>query len=138
MKDLIEVNESATTDIVINSELNKYDNKILLPHRLAEANAFIAKYGLPKEVIEMRERRIREQGFWVEGFLCQAEALTKTFWLFVEATNTQPQKTYAIKTWKSDTLTELVKNHWDTAINVHIMPQNPQDKETMYDFIAVK
>ena len=135
MKDLVETDAPS---VIINPELNKYANKVFLPHRLAEANAFIAKYGLPKEVVEMRERRIREQGFWVKGFLCQADTLTKTFLLFVEATDTLPEKQYAIKTWKLDTLNELVKNHWDTAIEVHIMPQNANDAATLYDFIGVK
>ncbi len=47
MKTLLEINEKKVPAVRIDPALDRYDNVVLFPAKLAQANARLAKSGLP-------------------------------------------------------------------------------------------
>ena len=81
MKEILEVKELYDIDVVHDPELDKYNGQNLFPKKLAEAQESIAKYGLPKEWEEERQKWKEEKAFWVKGQFSQADLETLTFLL---------------------------------------------------------
>ena len=121
-------------NIVYNPELDKYNVNDLFPQKLAEAKEALAKYGLPKEWEEERQKRKEEKAVWIEGQLREANIETNTFLVVVEATESQPQLTYMVSTL-TDVLQRLVKDYWGHTVNVHIKPKKEVQGE--YELIEV-
>jgi len=48
MKTTVETNKRKISGVIINPELNKYDNIVLFPEKLAKAKEHLKKTGLPK------------------------------------------------------------------------------------------
>ena len=136
MKEILEVKELYDIDVVHDPELDKYNGQNLFPKKLAEAQESIAKYGLPKEWEEERQKWKEEKAFWVKGQFSQADLETLTFLLSVEATDNQPQTTYRIATL-THILNKLVTTYWGRMIHVHIKPSKGKEVQGQYELINV-
>ena len=71
--------KSREPKITVNPALNRQDNVVMFPERLAHATAMIAKYGIPKEWEAEMLQREQEQAFWQKGVLIAADIATNTF-----------------------------------------------------------
>jgi len=49
MRTIAEIKNRKTPIVLVNSSLNKYDDKILFPDKLEKANEMLRKVGLPKQ-----------------------------------------------------------------------------------------
>ena len=123
--------------IRINHDLDKYDNTVVAPQKLAEANEMLAKYGLPKTWEEERLLRKQQKAFWTKGILTQADADKNTFVLLATDEDGLTKNAYPITVVLPETLTKLVKNYWNGIAQVHIKPKTLDENETEYDLIDV-
>ena len=98
MKDVIEsINKYKAPIIVIDGELDKYKQNNKFDKKLAQANSFIAKVGIPTEVFHSKPiqqilfykekpiRRVEKDGQWYYNIVDIIEALTgstlpKKYW----------------------------------------------------------
>ena len=127
----------ATYEVTVNHDLDKYDNVVLFPKKLARANEMIAKWGLPKEWEDEIGESERENDLFVKGKLCQGNIDTHSFLIIVEATDSQPQMSYMVTT-TSDILTKLFNEYWErNAVNVHIKPKiESPDQYELVDIVT--
>lgn len=126
--------ESNVSTLPTNPNEYGYKEAVMFPEKLAAAKEFIVRNGFPKEIEERRSKRIQDEGVWVKGLLCGADAPSSTILLNVNVVDHSPQY-YTIKIWDEEIYTQLVKKYWNNVFKVHIMPQNKDDKDTIYDFI---
>ena len=133
---MIEVIEFKEQKVTINPELDKYNDVVSFPEKLARANEMLAKWGLPKELEEQMLAEERENAIEIEGTLSQADVATHTFWMDVAATDNQPQTIYKI-TALPDALKQLVKDHWGDVVKVYIQPQWEASTTSDYELIEV-
>ena len=133
MNEVIELKEPID---VIDSDLDKYDNIVLFPEKLARANEMLAKHGLPKEWQADYDKIIREKSFWVRGILTEADAATLTFSILGKAEYSKLDKAYAITASDAETLTTFVKTYWNETVKVHIKPKDLEDDCKGYALIA--
>ncbi len=136
MKEITGLNKSKTPTLVINHQLDKYDDIVFCPEKLQEANETIAKYGVP-EIFESELSDIEQtNSFWVSGVLRRADADKNTFLLVIAIENQSP--THYTVTTLSETLNTLVKDYWGEKIKVHIQPKAKKGKQMQYELIEVK
>ena len=121
----------------VNHNLDKYENVVSFPEKLARANEMLAKWGLPKELEEQMLAEEREDAIWIEGTLSQADVATHTFWVDVAATDNQPQTIYKV-TSLPDVLKQLVKDHWGDVVKVYIQPKWEASTTSDYELIEVE
>ena len=121
----------------VNHDLDKYENVVSFPEKLARANEMLAKWGLPKELEEQMLAEERENAIEIEGTLSQADVATHTFWVDVAATDNQPQTIYKI-TALPDALKQLVKDHWGDVVKVYIQPKWEASTTSDYELIEVE
>ena len=129
-----EIIELRAQKITINPELDKYNDVVSFPKKLARANAMLEKWGLPKELEDRILQRELKDALWVKGILRQVDADTNTFLIVVTATDNQPQAAYMVTTL-SDILNKLVKEYWGNEVRVYIKPQNQSGQQ--YELIEV-
>ena len=135
MKELIKSKKFRPIVIRINPELDKYDNIVLFPEKLARANEMLAKHGLPKEWQADYDKIIREKSFWVRGILNEADAETLTFSIHGKAAGSKLDKAYTITASDAETLTTFVKTYWNETVKVHIKPKDLEDDSQGYALI---
>ena len=121
----------------VNHDLDKYENVVSFPKKLARANEMLAKWGLPKELEEQMLAEERENAIEIEGTLSQADVATHTFWVDVAATDNQPQTIYKV-TSLPDVLKQLVKDHWGDVVKVYIQPKWEASTTSDYELIEVE
>ena len=121
----------------VNHDLDKYENVVSFPEKLARANEMLAKWGLPKELEEQMLAEERENAIEIEGTLSQADVATHTFWVDVAATDNQPQTIYKV-TSLPDVLKQLVKDHWGDVVKVYIQPKWEASTTSDYELIEVE
>lgn len=126
----LEKRKSKYGEYYVDSSLNKYDNVILFPEKLARANEMIAKYGIPDEWK-------KEQQFWVRGVLAEANAQKNTFIITEKQDDKSTKSKYHIATL-SETLNDLVKKYWGSMLMVYIKPISTKGKRPMYELIEVR
>ena len=56
MKTMLEINKKKIPAVRIDRELDKYDNVVLFPEKLAKANEQLKKSGFPKAVVKKQGR----------------------------------------------------------------------------------
>lgn len=137
MKGMVEVKKSSQFDIIIDSELNKYDDKVLFPEKLQEANETLAKYGIPEKWANELAKTGQKHSFWTIGILKSADAVENSFSINVKSKDNNSETIYNIIT-TSETLSKLVKEHWNAMIKVHIQPKNLESDALQYDLIEGK
>jgi hypothetical protein len=146
MKEIMEQTQSVYTNVTINKELNKYDDKILNPKKLERAKEIIAKSGLSSKLEQARENIKKpgfpipieeENSFWVSGTLEQADAHKKTFLITVHSDSKAVKSNFIINT-QSETLNDLVKKYWGSMLTVYIKPTNNDNKRPKYELLEVK
>ena len=120
----------------VNSGLDKNNNAVVIPDRLARANAMLEKYGIPKEWEAEMLQCEQEQAFWQKGVLIAADIATNTFSITAEATDNQAEKTYKITALPTD-LNKIVKENWGEMMRVHIKPKGDLETATAFDLIEV-
>ena len=120
----------------VNSGLDKRNNAVVIPDRLARANAMLEKYGIPKEWEAEMLQREQEQAFWQKGVLTAADIATNTFSITAESTDNQAEKTYKITALPTD-LNKIVKENWGEMMRVHIKPIGDIETATAFDLIEV-
>ena len=133
---MIEVIELKEQKVTINPELDKYNDVVMFPEKLARANEMLAKWGLPKELEEQMLAEERENALLVEGTLSQADVDSNMFAVVVEATDNQPQTIYKV-TALPDTLKQLIKDHWGDVVKVYIQPKWEASTISDYELIEV-
>lgn len=136
MKGVIEIKKSKQLDIIIDSELNKYDDKELFPEKLIEANETLAKYGIPEKWANELAKTGQKHSFWTIGILKSADAVENSFSIIVKSKDNNSETIYNIIT-TSETLSKLVKEHWNSIIKVHIQPKNIEADAIQYNLIAL-
>ncbi len=136
MKGIIEIKKSNQFDIIIDNELNKYDDKVLFPEKLQEANETLAKYGLPEKWANELAETGQKHSFWTTGILKSADAIENSFSIIVKSKNNNSGKIYNIIT-SAQTLSKLVKEHWNVMVKVHIQPKSLEGNPIQYDLIEV-
>ena len=119
-----------------NADLDKRNNAVAIPDRLARANAMIEKYGIPKEWEAEMLQREQEQAFWQKGVLTSADIATNTFSITAEKTDNQAEKTYKITALPTG-LNKIVKENWGEMMRVHIKPKGDIETATAFDLIDV-
>ena len=122
--------------ITVNPALNRTDDTVMFPEKLAHATAMIEKYGIPKEWEAEILQREQEQAFWQKGVLIAADIATNTFSITAEATDNQAEKTYKITALPTD-LNKIVKENWGEMMRVHIKPKGDLETATAFDLIEV-
>ena len=133
MKEVIEQKKYSPPVMVINDELDKYDNVILFPKKLKEANEMLEKYPPPADVLMHGYSELeKEHGFEVNGILKRADADAKTF-LVVEMDG--PYEIHFKITTNPETLNKIVKSYWDNTIKVHIRPKINSEKQFEYELL---
>ncbi len=135
MKEITVLKQPKPISAKINPALNKYDNAVVSPTKLEEANETLAKYGLPKEWQADYDKIIRDKSFWVRGTINQANIDICTFVVVGRASGKRSEKTYNIAALSSDILSELVKKYGDETLKVHIKPKDEEGDESSYEFI---
>ena len=120
----------------VNHDLDKYENVVSFPEKLARANEMLAKWGLPKELEEQMLAEEREHAIRIEGTLSQADIATHTFLIDVTATDNQPQTIYKV-TALPGALKQLVKDHWGDVVKVYIQPKWEASTTSDYELIEV-
>ena len=135
MKEMIESKKSKIPKIIINNDLTQYDNTVLFPDKLKEANEAIEKYGIPEAWKNENAMNKNENAFWIMGILSKADAENNTFIVVVETNSSRTNYTI---TAISETLNKLVKDYWGNSINVHIKPKTPRGKQSLYELIDVQ
>ena len=137
MKEIVDNNKSKYPDIIIDKELNKYNNSVFQSNKLKQANQIISKYGLPdeweKETLDLKE----EKSFWISGILKQADAEKNTFLVTVQAPD-KPSKTHFNILTLAETLSDLVKKYWGKNLTVYIKPIDKKNKTMQYELLDVK
>lgn len=126
----IEKRMSKYGEYIIDPSLNKYDNIIMNPKKLARVNEKIAKYGLPGDDLE-------EPFICVKGVLNSANRQTNTFLISEQPNGKATQAKYTISTI-SETLNDLVKKHWGAMLTVYIKPIPSKSKRVRYELIEVR
>jgi hypothetical protein len=117
-------------EVIIDPNMNKYQNVIFNPKKLARANDMIAKYGVPEEWEKAHP-------LCVSGVLEQANRKNNTFIITQDSDNKVRKSNYTISTI-SETLNELVKKHWGTMLTVYIKPIPSKNKRPRYELIEVR
>jgi hypothetical protein len=135
MDKVIELKKYKYPNTFINPELNKYDGIVSSPEKLEEANATLAKYGLPKGWEKTTPTKSKESAFWLSGVLQLANAANNTF-LLISLDKDEPTN-YTINT-VPEILHQLVKTSWCATIQVYIQPQINDKKQFEYELIDVK
>ena len=135
MDKVIELQKYKYTDTFINPELNKYDGGVSSSEKLEEANATLAKYGLPKGWEKKAALKSKESAFWLSGILQRADAADNTF-LLISLDKDAPT-TYTINT-VPEILHQLVKTSWCATIEVYIQPQTNDKQQFQYELIEIK
>ncbi len=135
MEKVIELKKYKYPNTFINPELNKYEDIVSSPEKLAEANATLAKYGLPKGWEKKTTTQSKESAFWLSGILQRADAAENTF-LLISLDKDAPTH-YTINT-VPEMLHKLVKTAWCATIQVYIQPQINDKKQFEYELIEVK
>ena len=138
MNKIKEQSISKYAHVTINKDLNKYQNRILNPKKLQEANEIIARTKLPEKLERhIAELKEKENSFWVSGILNQADAHKNTFLITVKSVSNAEQSNFIITTL-SETLNDLVKNYWGNTLTVYIKPKNSNSKRPKYELLEVK
>jgi hypothetical protein len=135
MEKVIELKKSKYPNTFINPELNKYDNILSGSEKLEEANATLAKYGLPKGWEKKTPAKSKESAFWLSGILQRADAADNTF-LLISLDKDAPTN-YIINT-VPEMLHQLVKTSWCATIQVYIQPQINDKQQFDYELIDMK
>jgi hypothetical protein len=135
MDKVIELQKYKYANTFINPELNKYDDIVSSPEKLEEANATLAKYGLPKGWEKKTSAQSKESAFWLSGILQRADAADNSF-LLISFDKDEPTN-YTINT-VPEILHKLVKTSWCATIEVYIQPQINDKKQFEYELIEVK
>lgn len=136
MKEIIEQKKYKRPILVSNSELNKYDNIILSPKKLKEANETLARCPIPAEVyIESFSKLEREQGFGVSGILTCTNAHENTF-LIVKMEG--PYEIHFKIRTEPQILNKLIAANRNQLIKVHIRPYINNKKQFEYELIEIK
>ena len=137
MKGVIEIKKSKQLDIIIDNEMDNYDNKVLFPEKLQEANETLVKYGIPEKWANELAQTGQKHSFWTIGLLKSADAVENSFSIVVKSKDNNVETTYNIFT-SAQTLSKLVKEHWHAMIKVHIQPTNLEMNPIQYDLIEGK
>ena len=135
MKEITVLKQPKPIRVKINPDLNQYDNVVMSPRKLEEANEALAKYGLPKEWQADYDKIICEKSFWVRGWLSEVNIETCTCVVFGKASGERSEKAYNITAFSADILLELVKKYEDKMLKVHIKPKGEDSDESGYEFI---
>jgi hypothetical protein len=135
MEKVIELKKHKYPNTFINPELNKFENIVSSSEKLEEANATLAKYGLPKGLEKKLPHKSSESAFWLSGILQRADAAENTF-LLISLDKDAPTN-YTINT-APEMLHQLVKTSWCATIQVYIQPQINDKQQFEYNLIEVK
>ena len=136
MNNVIALRKYKYPNTFINPELNKYeDDTMSSVEKLEEANATLAKYGLPRGWEKKIAPINKESAFWLSGILQRADAADNTFLLL--SLDKDAPTNYTINT-VPEILHQLVKTSWCATIEVYIQPQINNKKQFEYELIEVK
>ena len=137
MEEVIELKKYKQPIMVVNPDLDKYEDVVLFPKKLQDAIETLARCPIPADILLQRFSKTKqEQGFEINGILESADTAAHTF-LVIVTVNKYHQINYNIRT-APETLNQLVKAFLDKPIKIHIRPQINADNLFEYELIEVK
>jgi hypothetical protein len=136
MAEVIALEKLKQGKVTYNPELNKYQDVVLFPEKLARAKENIAKYGLPEEWANEAAESGVQYNFWTSGIVIHADAKLNTFSLTVQTTVKEKpvEYTYIVST-TSEMLSTLVKAHWGETVKVFLRPKAIIGQPFYYDLL---
>jgi hypothetical protein len=136
MKELV---KETVPSFKYNADLNAYKNKGYFADKFKQMNEILAETGMPEEYYRQQEqKRKRELSvIGIKGILSNADVKTNTFLLVVKGADNISELHYTITTMSSETLTQLVKAHWNDTVKVNVKPKELNGAEREYELIEV-
>lgn len=124
-----------------NDDLKKYRNHEYFTNKLKIANEILASTELPEEYYRQQEqiqkRKQELSVLGIKGILSNADVKTNTFLLVVKGADNISELHYTITTLSSETLTRLVKAHWNDTVKVNVKQKELNGAEREYELIEV-
>lgn len=140
MKELIEeINVTKTPVVKTNDNLKKYKNHAYFENKLKLANEILASTPMPEEYYRQQEQKRKQElsVLGIKGILSNADVKTNTFLLVVKGADNISELHYTITTVSSETLTQLVKAHWNDTVKVNVKQKELNGAERQYELIEV-
>lgn len=127
--------------VKFNDDLKKYRNQPYFANKLKRMNEILAETELPEEYYRQQEqiqkRKQELSVLGIKGILSHADVKTNTFLLVVKGADNISELHYTITTLSSETLTRLVKAHWNDTVKVNVKQKELNGVECEYELIEV-
>lgn len=133
------LNRENTAIVNINDPLKNCANRVYFENKLKRMNELLEVTGMPEEYYRQQEQ-LRKQELSVlgiKGILSNADVKTNTFLLVVKGADNISELHYTITTVSSETLTQLVKAHWNDMVKVNVKQKEQNGAEREYELIEV-
>lgn len=120
-------------DVKKNKNSGHYSNK------LKRMNEILASTPMPEEYYRQQEQKRKQElsVLGIKGILSHADVKTNTFLLVVKGADNVSELHYTITTLSSETLTRLVKAHWNDTVKVNVKQKELNGAECEYELIEV-
>lgn len=122
-----------------NDDLKKYRNQPHFVNKLKRMNEILASTPMPEEYYRQQEQKRKQElsVLGIKGILSNADVKTNTFLLVVKGADNVSELHYTITTLSSETLTRLVKAHWNDTVKVNVKQKELNGAEREYELIEV-
>ncbi len=137
MNEITEFKKSKRDGVIIDNNMKNYDDVVLFPEKLAEAEEMIAKYGIPEEWAHQLAEKGERHHFWTSGVLLRADGEENTFTLAAKTKVGVSETSYTIYT-TAELLSQLIKAHWGQEVKVHIQHTVKKEGQWLYELLEVR
>ena len=134
MNEVTELKKSKQHTVIIDNDMKNYDDVVLFPEKVAEANETIAKYGIPEKWAHQLAEKGERHHFWTRGVFIRADGEDNTFTLAVKTKGNVSETTYTIHT-TAELLSQLIKAYWGQELKVHIQHKVKKERQWLYELM---
>ena len=123
----------------VDIDVKKTKNSGHYSNKLKRMNEILASTPMPEEYYRQQEQKRKQElsVLGIKGILSNADVKTNTFLLVVKGADNLSELHYTITTLSSETLTRLVKAHWNDTVKVNVKHKELNGAECEYELIEV-